>query len=145
MTISSTLPPGVTCSDHRWQSGYEAGFEDDHPWSDDPVYIAGWLTGYMGADQCGEADAVARYREHAVPWHTLSQRVPARASLGEPEGLSEACEVKNGDRRAFARYLPGIGGSYEDMNAPNMREEAWIGEDGKPLSWEPTHWRPAPI
>lgn len=62
MTIG-TLPEGVETSDIRWQNGYNDGCEDNKPHSPDPVYIAGWVTGYQGGNQCGFAEALEAYHE----------------------------------------------------------------------------------
>jgi len=58
-------------------------------------------------------------------------------TLGSPmvrKTISEQCEVTDGSHEARARYR---------RNVQSDQSGTWIGDNGEPLDWQPTHWRPA--
>jgi hypothetical protein len=50
--------------------------------------------------------------------------------------VSEIVEVTDGDQVARARF------HAPDPNGADQSESGWLREDGSPLDWQPTHWRP---
>lgn len=50
--------------------------------------------------------------------------------------MSEIVEVTDGDRVDRARF------HAPDTHAADRSESGWRQEDGSPLAWQPTHWRP---
>ncbi|WP_131856268.1 hypothetical protein [Bosea sp. BK604] len=49
--------------------------------------------------------------------------------------MSEIVEVTDGDRIDRARFRVPASGGDQSMSG-------WHHEDGMPLDWQPTHWRP---
>ena len=72
------------------------------------------------------------------PAALLGNQMQGNWTLGNPpvaKTISRPCVVTDGTRVERARFVPsGL------VNEPPR----WFGEDGSPLSWQPTHWRPAP-
>ncbi|RDJ21423.1 hypothetical protein DWF00_22455 [Bosea caraganae] len=50
--------------------------------------------------------------------------------------MSETVEVTDGDRVERARFRRPASEGAE------LRNVGWLCEDGRPLDWQPTHWRP---
>lgn len=60
-------------------------------------------------------------------------------TMGVPpvaQQISDLVEVTDGNRCDLARFQPGKG-------LPTERHGEWLLEDGAPLAWRPTHWRPS--
>lgn len=61
-------------------------------------------------------------------------------TLGAPpiqKHFSDVVEVTDGDHVARGRVR------LADASGIDPWKEVWFHEDGSPLGWQPTHWRPA--